>query len=203
MRSLRLWVYGLICSVCVVAFANAQYVSQVVNYVLPIATSSLLGGVKPDGTTILNTAGAISVAATTISGTSCTPGGACTVTPAVTAKVINSTYDLTTASGTQVVSGFGFTPSSCDGFGAVNGVAAGTYQTFGSHVDSSFVQSSINGVTGFINVDTTRFFIVQDITGGNAQLGVVSSFGSGTVSILWTKIGSLTGTFSFSIRCFK
>lgn len=31
-------------------------------YTLPAATSSVLGGVKPDGTTILNTAGAISVA---------------------------------------------------------------------------------------------------------------------------------------------
>lgn len=31
------------------------------NYVLPVATSSVLGGVKPDGTTITNSTGAVSV----------------------------------------------------------------------------------------------------------------------------------------------
>ena len=47
-------------------------------------TSSVLGCVKPDGTTITNTSGAIAAAATTINGTTCTPGGSCTPAPVQT-----------------------------------------------------------------------------------------------------------------------
>ena len=46
-----------------VAFASGAFAAA---YVLPTATSSVLGGVKPDGTSILNTAGAISVTKTSI-----------------------------------------------------------------------------------------------------------------------------------------
>lgn len=51
---------------------------------LPVATTSALGVVKTDGSTLANTAGAISVNATTINGTSCTPGSTCNVNASYT-----------------------------------------------------------------------------------------------------------------------
>ena len=46
---------------------------------LPAATSSAIGAVKPDNSTITVSAGVISSTATTINGASCAPGGSCTV----------------------------------------------------------------------------------------------------------------------------
>ncbi len=62
-------------------------------YTLPAATSSVLGGVKPDGTSIINTAGAISVTTTSVGAvpTSRTVAG-----HALTSNVVISASDLTT-----------------------------------------------------------------------------------------------------------
>jgi len=58
----------------------AGFTTPAGTYSLPTATSSILGGVKPDGTTILNTAGAISVTLASIgaqaAGSYVTSGGA-------------------------------------------------------------------------------------------------------------------------------
>lgn len=119
-----------------------------------------------------------------------------------TSAVLNTTYNLATASGTQVLSGFGFTPSSCVAFGSTQGL--GTSQTvFNAHVDSARNQANLSEYNGTVNQSTTSFFNVYDATAINYQLGTVSAFGSGTVTITWVKTGSPTGTFSFSIRCFK
>src|SRR5208283_5210879 len=54
-------VAGALTSGHLVAFdANGNCIDGGAPYSLPTATSSTLGGVKPDGTSILNTAGAIS-----------------------------------------------------------------------------------------------------------------------------------------------
>lgn len=129
-----------------------------------------------------------------------TPAPAITVSSAV----VNSSRVLTAAAGTQTVSGFGFTPSSCDGFGAVQNSAILVYTTFNAHVDSAFNQNSIGGGSS-TTIDTVPgvFFQPVDSTGGNFQNGVITAYGSGTVTITWTKSGSPTGTFSFSLRCFK
>lgn len=42
-----------------------------------------------------------------------------------------------------------------------------------------------------------------DPNGANYQYGVVSAYGSGSMTITWTKVGSPTGTFIETIRCFK
>lgn len=122
----------------------------------------------------------------------------------VTSKLVNSTYDLTTASGTQVVSGFGFTPSACSVFGAVNGTAINTYTTYSGNVDSAKNQAVVFtlGTTqnGFSN---TAFIAAFDATAANNQVGVLSAYGAGSVSIAWTKGGTPTGTFAFSLLCFK
>lgn len=67
-----------------------------VGYTLPAATSSVLGGVKPDGTTIANTAGAISVAYGT-SSTTAARGDDSRITGALSAATAASTYLAQTA----------------------------------------------------------------------------------------------------------
>ena len=120
----------------------------------------------------------------------------------ITSAIVNSTYDLTTASGTQTVSGFGFTPSACDGFGAINNGAFGTYTVWNAHSDSALNQSSISEAASDQFVQT-QFFAPGDSTATNFQVGIISAYNSGSITITWTKTGSPTGIFSESIRCFK
>lgn len=120
----------------------------------------------------------------------------------ITSAIVNSTYDLTTASGTQTVSGFGFTPSACDGFGAVNNGAFGAYTVWNAHSDSALNQSSISEAASDQFVQT-QFFAPGDSTASNFQTGIISAYNSGSITITWTKTGSPTGIFTESIRCFK
>lgn len=182
------------------ALASGAYAAA---YSLPTATNSVLGGVKPDGTTITNNSGAIAAAATTINGTSCTPGGSCSPTPPVSSVSVFTTYDLTTASGTQVVSGFGFTPSACDGFGAVAGSAVGTYQTFNAHSDSALNQQAAYGNSGGTIATASVFFTATNLAGTANQIATITSYNAGSVTLTWVKTGSPTGSFVFTIRCFK
>lgn len=116
--------------------------------------------------------------------------------------VVNSTYNLTTASGTQTISGFGFTPSACDGFGVVQSATFGSFTTLNSHSDSALRQQALVYAAGG-TFQTNVFFFAEDSTGSNSQNAVITAYGSGTVTLTWTKAGSPTGTFAFSIRCFK
>jgi hypothetical protein len=64
-------------------------------YTLPTGTNSILGGVKPDGTTLTNTAGAISVAYGT-TGTTAAVGNDSRITGALAASTAAATYYLQT-----------------------------------------------------------------------------------------------------------
>ena len=130
-------------------------------------------------------------------------GAGCSGTNSVSSFVVNATYDLTTASGTQTVSGFGFTPSSCDGFGTITNSTPGTYITYNAHVDSALNQNAIYDFAGLRATQSGIFFTAAAVSGIDYQQAVVSAYGSGTVTLTWTKTGSPTGTFRFSLRCFQ
>lgn len=76
-------------------------------YTLPAASSSVLGGVKPDGTTIANTAGAISVGVSSLSGTaaSLTAGAASSLTGTPAISVAHSVITDTTSAGSGSLAG--------------------------------------------------------------------------------------------------
>lgn len=131
------------------------------------------------------------------------PSASITGSVPVASATVNSTRDLTAASGTVVYSGFVFTPSACDGFGAVNNAAFGVYTTLIGHVDSSRTQANIFADASTSQFNGSSFLSAYDSTGSNAQVGTITAFGSGSVSIAWVKTGSPTGTFNLSIRCFK
>lgn len=130
-----------------------------------------------------------------------TSAGAVATSCKATSQVINSSRDLTLG-GAQVISGFAFTPSSCEGFGTT-GAAASAYTTYSGHSDSALVQAAIYASVGTIAINTSAFFGAVDATAANFSFGAVTAYGSGSVTITWSKSSSPTGTFNFSIRCFK
>ena len=109
------------------AFGSGAYATA---YVLPTATPSLLGGVKPDGTTITNTSGAISVTYGTIAGTAAQGGvvtagssGSATVVPIIT---YNAAGQLTTVSVSTITPAIGSVTGLGTGIGASLSVNVGT-----------------------------------------------------------------------------
>lgn len=119
---------------------------------------------------------------------------------AVTSQVVNSTRDLTAASGSQTLT-FNFTPTSCDGFGTVIGTITQNLTTLTSHSDSAAVQSDLVFFAAEYIIQS-NFFGAFDATGTNFQNAVLS-YGVNSVVLTWTKSGTPTGTFTFSVRCFK
>lgn len=120
----------------------------------------------------------------------------------VSSLIANATRDLTTAAGAQVVSGFGFTPSACEGHGTT-GAAASAYTTYSGKSDSALNQSALYASVGTIAINNANFFGAVDATGGNFSFGAITAYASNQITITWGKTGAPTGTFSFSIRCFQ
>jgi hypothetical protein len=136
--------------------------------------------------------------------TSSGPGGALgayAYQSAITSQVVNGTYNLTTASGTQSLT-FGFTPSSCEGFGTVSPSATDIYTTLNAHADSAATQAALFYAGTSLTFSAGIFFYAADSTGGNVQDAVLS-YAANAVTLSWTKTGTPTGTFSYSVRCFR
>lgn len=114
----------------------------------------------------------------------------------VSSKVVNTTYDLTTASGTQDVTGFGFNPTSvainfCVNAGGGGGVGYATAAAQGCSALSSdnglvWVRQSGNAII-YTNAAVSAF-----------QTGTVTFITDG-IRITWGKTGSPTGTLGISV----
>ena len=108
---------------------------------LPTATSSALGGVKPDGTTITNSGGAISVTYGTTAGTAAQGNDSRITSP----NVGSATGTLAVANGGTGDTGTAwtaYTPTVTCGTGSVTtDTVSGRYKTIGKTV---FVQANIN-----------------------------------------------------------
>ena len=114
------------------------------------------------------------------------------------AKGISSTYDVSTASGTQDVTGFGFNPRFVIGFGSIEGTDS-TFMgwTEVGVMDRSTAERGDNG-----NSYAQGQFPAAQIDGSNKCNSVVSSITDG-VRFTWTKIGSPTGTLQLYLLGFK
>lgn len=121
----------------------------------------------------------------------------------VSSQVVTGTFNLTTGTGAVQNLTFGFTPSSCDGYGSTTSTL-GLYTTFNSHSDSAGGQGAILGTTGgsALSLNNAVFFAAVDATNTNFQTAVIS-YSANTATLTWTKTGTPTGTFSYSVRCFK
>ena len=179
--------------------------SWVAEYSLPTATSSILGGVKPDGTSILNTAGAISVTLASVGAQAALSGTGFVRISGTTISYDNSTYYL--ASNPS-----GYTSN----LGTVTSVAALTLGTTGTDLSSTVANGTTTPVIT-LNVPTasatnrgvlsaadwstfngkqTAFTILSTLGGLTNATGYLYNNGSGTLS--WgtpaTVWGSITGS---------
>ena len=92
--------------------------SWVAEYVLPTATSSILGGVKPDGSSILNTAGVISATAASVGALA--SGG----TAANTSQLLGATWAAPAAIGTGTPNAATFTTVTGTSFNSITALAS-------------------------------------------------------------------------------
>jgi hypothetical protein len=143
---------------------------------------------------------------TTISTTS--NGGWCgnqSLGAGVTSFLKQATYDLTTASGTQALTGFGFKPSACHFKGTVIGSAVGSYTTYGGDVDSAGNQSAVYAGGGATNTyDNSSVMVAVNAAATATQVAKVQSFDTDGLTLSWTKVSTPTvGTFNFSAMCLK
>jgi hypothetical protein len=169
-------------------------------YTLPIATSSVLGGVKPDGTTLTNTSGAISVTYGTAANTAA-QGNDVRITGALSATTASTTYAAlagATFTGTTTVgtNTSGLTTLNINGAAATYRMLA--YQTAGS--TRWLVETDAVAETGS-NAGTN--FYIQAWTDGGAYLstpftiaratGLVTMSGGVSTSTL-----TVSGTTTFA-----
>ena len=170
--------------------ANYSLPISAITYTLPAATSSTLGGVKPDGTSIVNSSGAISVTPTSIglgnvtnnaqvtgvtAGTGLTGGG----TGGSLTLNVNWAAPGAGLGSTTPQSGAFTTLSATSGITAVSdGVHAGISSLVGNTANPS-IPSNTWGFLGPSLASFTSWFIQPSSTGPTAsctmQLGAVSS----------------------------
>lgn len=113
----------------------------------------------------------------------------------VTAKTVHATYDLSTASGTQDITGFGFQPSMvhCIMFVNITDDWCFGFTDFTMHRGIH-----TTGTTTAVLQGTAAFAIFQTTTGGGSSsarqtANPVTAISDG-IRITWTKLNSPTGT---------
>ncbi|MBW2606148.1 MAG: hypothetical protein JRD05_00785 [Deltaproteobacteria bacterium] len=113
----------------------------------------------------------------------------------------SNTYDLTTASGTQAITGVGFKPSAILIQGAIISVAdlfstsyhqnGSTDGGIGQRVEAAGVRMSVHAG---VEIQTAA---------GSYQYGTVTAYGADGFTISWTKAGTPTGTLTYKYICFR
>ena len=141
---------------------------------------------------------ATGIASSKLSGTLPALDGSALTAVLTRAKGVSSTYDVSTASGTQDVTGFGFNPRFVIGFGSIEGTDT-TFMgwTEVGTLDRCTAERGDNG-----NSYAQGQFPAAQIDGSNKCNSVVSSITDG-VRFTWTKIGSPTGTLQLYLLGFK
>ncbi len=107
-------------------------------------------------------------------------------------KIVYTTYDLTTATGTQAITGAGFAPKGVSIVANVDG---------GSRLSVTFNDSTIasggfvdqNGDTAGSYAYTTEAAVLRTDS-ANRQNATIQSYDSDGITLSWTKTGSPTGT---------
>lgn len=109
-------------------------------------------------------------------------------------KVGNTTRDISTASGTQAITGVGFQPKAVIFLAVVN---ATTQASIGVDDGTNYgaVAANAGGVAGNFGPSTTASIVIVTGASDNA-VGKITTLGSDGFTLTWTKTGSPTGTAS-------
>lgn len=109
--------------------------------------------------------------------------------------------DMTTATGTQAVTGIGFKPTyvlMLASVGAGQTVSWGSDNSNGSRRCLYSLDGDITTITGAGTVSVQLY-----ISGSAEQHGLISSFDSDGFTFSWTKVGSPTGTATVNFTAFR
>lgn len=100
------------------------------------------------------------------------------------------TYDVSTASGTQAITGLGFKPKSLVMFSSIAGQALTASWGMATQGGRVMLLQDSNG--NFQSLNTGMIYL--NPSASNTATGNLSSFDSGGFTIAWTKSGTPTGT---------
>lgn len=120
-------------------------------------------------------------------------------TPTSNFKVVTTTRDLTTATGTQAITGVGFKPKTVIAICAI-GADARACIGFSDGTSPSVIYPSHDGTAD--NWGDSDFLINVDSGASIRQSAVVNSFDSDGLTLSWVKTGSPTGTLKVKLLCF-
>lgn len=111
-----------------------------------------------------------------------------------------TTYDLSTASGTQAITGVGFKPKAVIFLAVINNT---TQWSLG--FDDGNTSRGIGGIGSGTNIQDNNGSDALHIRvdGSNHQSGYITTFGSDGFTITWTRIGSPTGTVQIKYLAFR
>jgi hypothetical protein len=168
------------------ALASGAYTSA---YTLPAATSSTLGGVKPDGTTITNTSGAISVTYGTSSNTAVQGGGALGTPLSGTLTNVSGLPISTGISGlgSGVATALGNTAGGTGGFALQSGL-------------TSYLPLAGGTMTGTITASDASTYGSSGISGTTINNSIIggSTAAAGTFTAAAASSLAMSGNITFS-----
>jgi hypothetical protein len=104
-------------------------------------------------------------------------------------------YDLSTASGTQSITGAGFMPTSVEATAFLNGGGKGS---FGNYDGTTYYCTSTSPAAGQLVPNANFLMSYIDGSGNNQQATI--SFTSDGGTLTWTKSGSPTGTLKMRFK---
>jgi hypothetical protein len=116
-------------------------------------------------------------------------------------KKVNATRDMTTATGTQAVTGVGFKPSYIHFYYGVTDATYGGVGVADTSNGAAFVSRHAVTTDSFVTDGTNSIVVFQ--TAGNEYLGVLQSMDEDGFTISWTKVGSPTGTLQIRAVCIR
>jgi hypothetical protein len=118
---------------------------------------------------------------------------------ALKSALVSFTRDLSAASGTQAITGVGFTPTAVLFVGGVGG--SGTWGL----VDSARTSGNLTniGTTISFTLNTSAITFFTEATASHFQQATVQSYDADGFTLSWTKTGSPTGTATMKALCFR
>lgn len=109
----------------------------------------------------------------------------------ITRKVLSSSYDISTASGTQDITGFGFDPTTVFIFATVDGT-----DTWSKGFTDFTTDKALYGNGS--NTNSTDLIARAFLSGGTQADATASAIADG-IRLTWAKSGSPTGTFTLNL----